>query len=143
VFSEVLDRCKSYAEGLRRGAIELAGQAEDFGGRELMGELWIRRGVTGLAAYVAGFAVPTCIHKNHSVGAADGFRHFRQELKQLQNLYFRGCQSPGNSSATTQPTPSSLRSGLPYATMSTRGIFVGARLRLPAAQLGPIIRRWG
>jgi hypothetical protein len=118
--------CKSYAEGLRRGPIQLAGQAEDFGGRELMGELDPRRGCSdGLAAYVAGVAVPACVYKNCSFDAADGFRNFGQELLESQTSTSGDASLRCNSSATTQPTPSSLRSGLPYATMSTRGILVG------------------
>jgi hypothetical protein len=80
---------KSYTEGLGCGAIELAGQAKDFRGRELMGELHSRRGCRdGLAAYVAGFALATCVDKNHGIGVADGFCYLWQELSQLENLYF-------------------------------------------------------
>jgi hypothetical protein len=81
---------KSYAGGLRRGAIQLAGEAEDVGGRELMGELYSRRGCSdGLAAYVAGFPVPACVYKDYSLGAADRFRNFGQELLKAHDLYFR------------------------------------------------------
>jgi hypothetical protein len=81
---------KSYTEGLRCGAIELAGQAEGFGGRELMGELDSRRGRSdGLAAYVARLTVPACIYKNRSLCATDGFRNLGQELLKPHDLYFR------------------------------------------------------
>ena len=85
---------ETYAEGLRSCAIELAGQAEEFSGRELVAELrFLRRRCYLTAMQFPGFALATCIDKNHGIGAADGFCYLWQELSQLQNFYFGRGQS--------------------------------------------------
>ena len=59
-----------------------------------MGELHFRQGRSdGLAADVAGVTVPACVYKNYSLGTADGFRNFGQELLKPHDLYFWGRQS--------------------------------------------------
>ncbi len=84
--------CETYTEGLRSCAIQPASQAEEFGGRELVGELYFRRWrCHSTAMQFARLALATRIHKDHSFGVADGLCYLWQELSQLQNLYFGRC----------------------------------------------------